>query len=68
MKYPSNNDECYHIDIVDKVTTETFEEITTLPLEACITFQTITEENFERRECKLFGGNNTNAKVWEATN
>ena len=29
MKYPSNNDECYYIDIVDKVTTETFEKDTT---------------------------------------
>jgi len=28
MKYPSNNDECYYIDIVDKVTTETFEKDT----------------------------------------
>jgi len=37
MKYPSNNDECYYIDIEDKVTTETFEnETPTLALEACI--------------------------------
>jgi len=32
MKYLSSNDEYYHIDIVDKVTTKTFEkEIPTLP-------------------------------------
>jgi len=53
MKHPSNNDECYYIDIVDKVTIETFEkEIPILPLEACIIHSaTITEENFKRREC-----------------
>ena len=51
IKYPSNNDECYYIDIVDKVTTETFEETPTLPLDACIIHSaTNTEENFERRE------------------
>ena len=46
MKYPSNNDECYYIDIVDKVTIEMFEkEIPILPLEACIIYSdTITEE------------------------
>ena len=51
--YPSKNDECYHIDIVDKLMTETFaEENTKLPLEACIIHSdTITEENFERRGC-----------------
>jgi len=53
MKYPSNNGQCYYIDIVDKVTTEPFEKnIPTLPLEACIIdSDTITEENFKKREC-----------------
>jgi len=53
IKYPSNNNECYCIDIVDKVTTKIFEKNTpTLPLEACIIHSDIiTEENFERREC-----------------
>jgi len=53
MKYPSNNDECYYINIVDKVTTKIFvKENPTLPLEACIVHSdTITKENFERREC-----------------
>jgi len=52
MKYPSNHDECYYIDIIEKVTTEVFEnEITTLLLEAClIHLVTITEDDFERRE------------------
>ena len=49
MKYPSNNDECYYINIVDKVTTKIFvKENPTLPLEACIVHSdTITKENFE---------------------
>jgi len=53
MKYPSNNDECYHIDIVDKVMTEIFKEETPpLPLEACIIHSDAnTKENFERKEC-----------------
>jgi len=39
MKYPSNNDEYYYIDRVDKVTIEIFEKETpTLPLEACIIY------------------------------
>ena len=37
MKYPTNNDEYYQIDIVDKLTIEKFkEENPKLPLEACI--------------------------------
>jgi len=53
MRYHSNNDECYYIDIVDKVMTETFaKKIPTLPLEACIIHSdTITEESSKRREC-----------------
>jgi len=52
MKYPSNNDECHYIDIIEKVTTEVFEnEIPTLPLEACLIHSAITEDDFERREC-----------------
>ena len=36
----SNNDESYYINIVDKVTTKTFEkETATLPLDACIYIQ-----------------------------
>ena len=52
MKYPSNNDECYHIDIVDKVMTEIFKEETPpLPLEAYIIHSdTNAIENFEKRE------------------
>ena len=34
MKYPSNDDECHYIDIIEKVTIEVFEnETPTLPLE-----------------------------------
>ena len=53
MKYPSNNNECYYIDIVDKVTTEIFEkESPILSLEVCIIHSaTNIEENFERSEC-----------------
>ena len=53
MKYPSNHDECYYIDIIEKVTTEVFEnETPALPLEAClIRSSTIIEDDFERREC-----------------
>ena len=53
MKYPSNNDECYQIDIVDKVTIEKFEkENPTLPLEACIIHSNfIIEAKFERGKC-----------------
>ena len=56
MKYPSNNDECYYINIDDKVTTEIFEEETPpLPLEACIIHSDINnEENFERKECVTY--------------
>jgi len=53
MKYPSNHDECHYIDIIDKVTTEVFEnETPALPLEARpIHSATITKDDFERREC-----------------
>ena len=53
MKYPFNHDECHYINIIEKVTTEVFEnETPTLPLEACLIHSTtITEDDFERREC-----------------
>ena len=53
IKYPSNNDECHYIDIIEKLATEVFEnEIPALPLEACLIYSTtITEDDFERREC-----------------
>jgi len=53
MKYPSNHDECHYIDIIKKVMTEVFKnEIPALPLEACLIHSaTITEDDFERREC-----------------
>jgi len=56
MKYPTKNDECYHINIINKLTTEKFaEENPKFPLEACIIhLNTITEENFERRECATY--------------
>ena len=52
MKYPSNHNECHYIDIIEKVTTEVFEnEIPILPLEASLIHSaTITEDDFERRE------------------
>ena len=53
MKYLFNYDDCHYTDIIEKVTTEVFEnEITALPLEACLIHSaTITEDDFERREC-----------------
>ena len=56
MKYPSNHDECQYIDIIEKVTTEIFEnETPALPLEACLIHSaTITEDDLERRECASY--------------
>jgi len=53
MKYPSNHNECHYNDIIEKVMTEVFEnEIPALPLEACLIHSaTVTENDFERREC-----------------
>jgi len=53
MKYSSNHDECHYIDIIEKMMAEMFEnEIPTLSLEACLIHSaTITEDDFERREC-----------------
>ena len=53
MKYLSNHDECHYIDIIEKLMTKVFEnEISALPLEAClIHLAIITEDDFERREC-----------------
>jgi len=53
MKYPSNHDKCHYIDIIEKLTTEVFEnEISALPLDACLIHSaTITEDDFDRREC-----------------
>ena len=50
MKYPSNHDECYYIDIIEKVTTEVFEnETPALALEACLIHSAIfTEDDFEK--------------------
>jgi len=52
MKYPTDNDECYQVNMVDELTVEKFEEENIkLPLEACINFSdSTTEANFERRE------------------
>jgi len=51
MKNPTDNDECYQIDIVDKLTVEKFEEKHKLPLEACIIHSdSTTEANIARRE------------------
>jgi len=53
MKYPSNYNKCHYIDIIEKVTTEVFEnETPALPLEACLIHpSTINEDDFKRREC-----------------
>jgi len=53
MKYSSNHNECHYIDIIEKVTTEVYEnETPTLPLEACLIHSAaINEDDFERREC-----------------
>ena len=53
MKYLFNYDDCHYTDIIEKVTTEVFEnEIPALPLEACLILSTtITEDDFEKREC-----------------
>jgi len=52
MKYSSNHDECHYINIIEKMTTEIFEnEIPALPLEASLIHSaTITEDDFEIRE------------------
>ena len=53
MKYPANNEDCFRIDIVDKLTVETFrEEHPKLSLEACIinSDSTATENN-AREQC-----------------
>jgi len=51
MKNPTDNDECYQVDIVDKQTVEKFEEKHKLPLEACIIHSdSTTEANIARRE------------------
>jgi len=54
MKYLFNYDDCHYTDIIEKVTTEVFEnEIPALPLEACLIHSvTITEDDFEIRECE----------------
>jgi len=56
MKYPSNHDECHYINIIEKVTTEVFEnETPVLPLEACLIYSvTITEDDFEKRKCASY--------------
>ena len=53
IKYPMGNGDCFHIDIVDKLTIERFkEEHPTLPLESCIIqSNTNTKKNHARREC-----------------
>ena len=53
MKYPTNNDECFQLDIIDKLKVEKFnKEHPELPPEACIAhLDTTTEENNKRREC-----------------
>jgi len=53
MKYPSNHDERHYIDIIEKVMTKVFKnETSALSLEACLIHSvTITEDDFERREC-----------------
>ena len=52
IKYPANNDNCYHIDVVEKLTIEKFvDENAQLPLEVWIIHSnSITEANFERKE------------------
>jgi len=53
MKYPMDNEDCFRIDAVDKLTGEIFQEWhPTLPLEACIIHSdTSTTEDHTRREC-----------------
>jgi len=53
MKYPTNDDECFQVDIIDKLKVEKFkEEYSELPLKAFIVHSdTTTEANNKRREC-----------------
>ena len=53
MKYPMDNEDCFSIDIVEKLTMETFREgHPMLSLEACIIhFDTNTKKDHEKSEC-----------------
>ena len=53
MNYPMDNEDCFFIDIMDKLIMETFREgDPTLLLEACIIHSdTNTKEDHARREC-----------------
>ncbi|XP_031255541.1 uncharacterized protein LOC116113531 [Pistacia vera] len=56
MKFPSEVESCFGVDVVDRVVKDTFEEIhPQLPLEACISKSKTTEEDEPRKnECAKY--------------
>ena len=52
MKYPNDTNMCFQVNIIDKLTVETFKEHPKLSLESCIIHSdSTTEANKKRREC-----------------